>query len=288
MVLHRLTKKTVKKIKNLEIQGAAAIAEAGLLCLGSIAFGMSRKRLNDNARALASARDTEPALRNGISYALKDPGSIEERIATYLKSMEDAEQEIARIGAKRINNGCTLFLHCHSNTVMAIVGEAVKRKKKIRAVITETRPKWQGKITARELSKLKVPTTYIVDSAARNFINMCDLVLVGADAVTATGHVVNKIGTSMIALAAHEARTPFAVACSTHKFDPLTVGGELEPIEQRNPKEVWDKPPNGIKISNPAFDVTPPNYVSFIITEEGVINAFAARDLILRKYGEIQ
>ena len=98
-----------------------------------------------------------------------------------------------------------------------------------------------------------------------------DLVVVGADAITSEGNVVNKIGTSGIAVLANEARKPFYVVSELLKFDPETLGGEYERIEQRNPSEVWNEAPEKLSVRNPAFDVTPNRYINGLICEEGVI-----------------
>lgn len=119
-----------------------------------------------------------------------------------------------------------------------------------------------------------------------------DKVLVGADAVAANGAVVNKIGTSMVALAAHEARTLFFVAAETYKFSPETIIGELIKIEERPkeeilPPEIVIKGLGGIEVRNPAFDVTPPDYIDLIITERGIIPPQAALTVIQQELGPI-
>jgi ribose 1,5-bisphosphate isomerase len=116
---------------------------------------------------------------------------------------------------------------------------------------------------------------YIVDSAVRSFMNEIDLCIVGADAVTVNGSVVNKIGTSQIALSAHESRTRVMVAAETYKFAPRTILGEYIQIEERDPSEVLPAELAGkfrnVKVRNPAFDVTPAEYVDLIVTEAGAI-----------------
>jgi ribose 1,5-bisphosphate isomerase len=98
-----------------------------------------------------------------------------------------------------------------------------------------------------------------------------DLVVVGADAITSEGNVVNKIGTSTIAVLANEARKPFYVVTELLKFDPETLCGAYEGIEHRNPSEVWNEAPAKLSVRNPAFDVTPNRYINGIVCEEGVI-----------------
>jgi ribose 1,5-bisphosphate isomerase len=124
----------------------------------------------------------------------------------------------------------------------------------------------------------------IVDSAARYFMNQVDLVIVGSDAITSEGNVVNKVGTSMIALAAHEARTPFYVVSELLKFDPATVYGDYERIEERSPAEIWKDAPGKLSIRNPAFDVTRRDYIHGIICEEGIVSPHSVMEVVRRRY----
>jgi ribose 1,5-bisphosphate isomerase len=108
-----------------------------------------------------------------------------------------------------------------------------------------------------------------------------DVVIVGADTVASNGAVINKIGTSQIALCAHEARVPVIVCAETYKFSHETMTGELVEIEERDVSEVVnpDEFPN-VRIFNPVFDATPPDYIDVIVTEEGVISPHAAFEII--------
>ena len=137
------------------------------------------------------------------------------------------------------------------------------------------------------LNDAGIKTNFIVDSAVRSFINEVDLVITGADAVAVNGAVVNKIGTSQIALAAHEARTNVLVAAETYKFAPRTILGEMIEIEERPPGEVLPDQIAGelanVTVRNPAFDVTPPEYIDLIVTEAGAIPPQMAY-IIIRDY----
>ncbi|RLG60366.1 ribose 1,5-bisphosphate isomerase, partial [Candidatus Geothermarchaeota archaeon] len=169
-----------------------------------------------------------------------------------------------------------ILTHCNSQAAISVIIHAKKQGKRLRVFVTETRPKMQGLLTAAQLSKEGIPTTLIIDSAVRFFMPKIDKVIVGADAIAANGAVINKIGTSMIALAAHEARVRLMVAAETYKFSPETVLGELIEIEERPAEEVvsreWLKRFPNVSVRNPAFDVTPPEYVDIIITEVGVVS----------------
>ena len=130
-------------------------------------------------------------------------------------------------------------------------------------------------VLGRTLNDAGIKTNYIVDSAVRSFINDIDLVIVGADAVTVNGAVVNKIGTSQVAHSAHEARVNVLVAAETYKFAPRTIIGEQIQIEERAagevlPDEIARTLPH-VTVRNPAFDVTPAEYIDMIVTEQGAI-----------------
>lgn len=291
------SKTVAGRIKRLEIQGARNIAREGLKALAYDArhskaktLASFKKEVKKNSDLLRKARPTEPALRNGLAVVQRAivrednlkgaKKAVIEASTQYIKQMEEAKKSLIRVGVRRIKNGMTIMTHCHSSTVTGILIAAKKKGKKFKVINTETRPNFQGRITAKELVKAGIPVTQIVDSAARRFMNDVDLVIVGSDAVTAEGNLVNKIGTSLIALAAHEARTEFACACETFKFDPITFSGAYEPIEKRDKSEVWKNPPKKLKIRNPAFDFTPPEYIDYIITEEGIITPYEAAHIL--------
>jgi ribose 1,5-bisphosphate isomerase len=202
----------------------------------------------------------------------------------FLKSLERSKDKIAVIGSKRISNNVKVLTHCHSSTVTGMLRRAKEEGKSFEVVCTESRPVFQGRITAKEMLEARIKTTMIVDSAVRYFMNDVDLVVVGADAITSEGNVVNKIGTSMVALAAKEARTPFYVVSELLKFDPATVLGDYERIEERRPSEVWADPPSGLIIRNPAFDVTRREFIHGIICEEGIISPHSISEVVSRKY----
>jgi ribose 1,5-bisphosphate isomerase len=163
--------------------------------------------------------------------------------------------------------------------------------RKFEVFVTETRPRFQGHITARELARAGIPVTLILDDAVRYFMQRVDKVIVGADAVTANGALINKIGTSMVALAAHEARRRVFVAAETYKFSPETMIGELVTIEERDPSEIisdeQQRRVGSIKVLNPSFDVTPPEYIDLIITERGIIPPVGAILILEEVFGVV-
>lgn len=267
-------KEIVRKIKSLEIQGAKNIAIKGVE-----AFGMKIKETKDTkllkkyAKEIISTRPTEPGLRNGINFCLNNLDKFKNPAEEAIKHFQDGNKRIAEIGAKKIRNGMIVFTHCHSSTVEAILIKAKKEGKKFEVYNTETRPKFQGRITATELAKAGIKVTHMVDSAGRSMMRKADLFLFGCDAVTSEGFLINKIGTESLADAAQSTGIPAYSCTDSWKFDPETILGHDEEIEQRDSKEVWDKPPKNIKIYNPAFEITRPDKFTGIITEFGIYKA---------------
>jgi ribose 1,5-bisphosphate isomerase len=165
------------------------------------------------------------------------------------------------------------MMHCHSTDAMACIEAAVAEGKHLEVIVKETRPRQQGHITARQLRDLGVPVTLIVDNAAHRYLNECDHVLVGADSIAADGSVINKIGTSGLAVSARDRGTPVMVAAQTIKLHPDTLTGQTVEIEYRDESEVISAEERSdigdIEVLNPAFDVTPPRHVDAIVTEKG-------------------
>jgi len=294
---------TVERIKLLQVQGARNVAVAAATAFAHFASESSAKtrieflkQLHEARDLLYNARETEPLMRNAVKYILdqvecSQSTSKSELAAVavksaevFLETLEATKERIAEVGAKRIRDGARVFTHCHSSTVMHLLKKAWQTGKRFEVVCTETRPAFQGRITARALTDSGIKTTLIVDSAARVFIGKVDLIVVGADALTSEGNVVNKIGTSMIALAAHEARKPFYVVTELLKLDPATACGDYEPIEERSPNEVWSDPPEGLAVRNPAFDVTTREYIHGLICEEGIIPPHMVLEAARRVY----
>ncbi|MEM4474434.1 MAG: S-methyl-5-thioribose-1-phosphate isomerase [Candidatus Bathyarchaeia archaeon] len=291
------------KIKRLEIQGARNIAIAAIKAIEAAAIKTKAKNKDEILKELYEARDvlfksrvTEPLMRNAVSRIIAqleethedNVGVLREVISLtanqFLEDFDRSGRLIAEIGSKRIRDGMVVFTHCHSSTVTNILKKAREEGKTFEVICTETRPLFQGRITAKELVEAGIKTTLIVDSAARFFMNEVDMVIVGADAITSEGNIVNKIGTSAIALIAKEARTPFYVASELLKFDPETMYGDYEKIEERSPREVWDNPPEPLIIRNPAFDVTRRDFIHGIICEEGIISPHTIVEVVRRRY----
>ncbi len=292
-----------KRIRRLEVQGATNVA---LTAIRALVEQMRESRAESREEALAEieeardilfgARETEPFMRNTLRYiewrvraarweSVEELNRLMEAVAEELiQRFREARKRIEDVGSRRILPGTRILTHCHSSAVIAVLGAAKRRGIEFEVICTETRPLYQGRITARELLEMGVKTTMIVDSAVRTFLKQVDLVLVGADAITSEGNIINKIGTSLIALAAQEARVPFYVVTELLKFDPQTIHGDYEAIEERAASEIWPDAPEGLAIRNPAFEVTRRDYIHGIICEEGVISPHSILEAVRRRY----
>jgi len=270
--------KIIDDIRALRVQGARNVALAALRAVRITAQKSSDENLAENVKSvvleLARTRPTEPAMRDALTYVLRNLSSREkliEAIDRYEEEVREAERKIAEYGARKIPDGGTVITHCHSTTVVNVLHRAKEDGKEFRVIVTETRPLYQGKLTAKELLAAGIPVVYIVDSAAYLFMRDADLYITGADAITSDGYVVNKVGTALMAVAAERFDVPYYVAASTLKYDPVTAAGFPEHIEERDPSEVIDPSElPGAEIRNPAFDVTPPDLVDGIISEIGI------------------
>jgi ribose 1,5-bisphosphate isomerase len=294
---------TAEKIRKLQVQGARNVAIAAVKAIQTQAEQTTAKsksqflcELKEAQTIFIASRETEPLMRNAIRWIITQAQAVKtEKVDTlsqnvvananqFLKDLEDSKEHIAEIGANRIHDGAVIFTHCHSSTVTRLLAKAKADGKNFKVICTETRPAFQGRITAKELVDLGIETTFIVDSAARTFMGKVDLVIVGADAITSEGNVVNKIGSSGIAVLAHEARVPFYVVSELLKFDPETLTGECEKIEQRSPAEVWSDAPPKLIVRNPAFDVTSNRYIHGLICEEGIIPPQSVVEIMRLRY----
>jgi ribose 1,5-bisphosphate isomerase len=301
--MHDCVRQTAEQIRALKVQGARNAAIAAVQALQTQAQNTAAKtrrdfvvELEEARQVLFASRETEPLMRNAIRWVIRQVEDSDERHVTELsnlvsvssqsfqKSLANIKERIAEIGSKRICNETTVFTHCHSSTVTYMLAKAKAAGKTFGIVCTETRPAFQGRITAKELVDLGFQTTFIVDSAARSFMHDVDLIVVGADAITSEGNVVNKIGTSAIAVLAQESRKPFYVVSELLKFDPATLYGEYEKIEERSRDEVWKEAPPQLKVRNPAFDVTPRDLIHGIICEEGIVSPQSVAEVVHRVY----
>ncbi len=218
--------------------------------------------------------------------------SIVSTVVEFRRELDQAQDNLGQIGANRLRDGDTIMTHCHSTDALSCVRRALDDGKDISAIVKETRPRKQGHITARQLRDWDVPVTLIVDNAARRYLDDADHVLVGADSIAADGSVINKVGTSGLAVNARERGVPIMVAAQTLKLHPGTMTGHTVEIEMRDPREILPDDERSevgnVKVENPAFDVTPPRYVDAIVTERGQFPPESIVTLMREMFGEQQ
>jgi methylthioribose-1-phosphate isomerase len=221
------------------------------------------------------------------------PAAVREKLVAEAQQVRAEDiainQAIGRHGAPLVPDGKTVLTHCNAGalatagfgTALGVIRAAVQMGKKIDVFADETRPFLQGaRLTAWELQRDGIDTTLITDNMAGHFLKSGRIgcVVVGADRIAANGDVANKIGTYSVAVLAKENSVPFYVAAPISTLDLTLASGDEIPIEERAAKEVTHVQgvhiaPDGIKVANPAFDVTPNRYVTAIITEKGVARA---------------
>jgi ribose 1,5-bisphosphate isomerase len=289
----------------MEVRGAAEIARQAARAMGEEAQAYDGNDAEELTRRLSAAREvllasrpTAISLWNGVHFVLKgmnhqtDCESLRQAVVQnadiFIRRSEEAVTIIGRNGSNRLRKGDRVLTHCNSQAALSVILTAHQQGKSIKAFATESRPWRQGILTANQLSKAGVDTTLIIDSAVRYIMKDIDAVVVGADTIASNGAVINKIGTSQLALAAHEARVPFYVCAETFKFSPRTMLGELVEIEERDSLEIirpGEVPPS-VHVLNPVFDATPPEYIDSIITELGVVPPYAAYEIIVREFGQ--
>lgn len=301
----------VRKIRSREISTADDTANAAAYALEKAASAIPKgtpeeflKKLVETGMALSDSRPTSASLQNSTRYVIHMAtlaannglpfedvkNSAIEATKTFRRKIDEAKAKIGEIGSKRIGNGDLVFTHCYSTSVLSILKRLREDGKDVHVIVTESRPAFEGRKMAHEILKIGFPTTLIIDIAARVFMHDVDNVLVGAEAIAANGAVVNKIGTSVIATVAHEARVRTLVAAGTYKFYPESVIGQRITIEEEDPSQIYDEPAeDNLTIRNPQFDVCPPEYIDAIITEKGVIPPqgayFLLRKIFEEEYG---
>ena len=289
-------------IRNLVVRGAPAIGVSGAFGLALAAL-QSNSTIKDNLIAdlekakkiLFETRPTAVNLAWGLEQIMKVAESgntvdeIKDLVITAAKNMADKDIEInktmGKFGAELFENNDTIMTHCNAGalatvaygTALGVIRATKESGKNIKVIATETRPVQQGsRLTAFELKHDGFDVSLIPDTAVGYTMTngLVDKVVVGADRIVRTGHVFNKIGTYQVATMAKQHGIPFYVAAPLSTFDMKTDATDVI-IEMRKGTEVTgigDKKtaPDGINVINPAFDMTPPELISGIITEKGV------------------
>jgi methylthioribose-1-phosphate isomerase len=303
----RTANDVAKAIKTMVIRGAPAIGVAAAM---GIALGMRRSsatgtkafttEFQRTCDVMAATRPTAVNLfwaiermKRTFTAAAQGGASVDElkqRLEADARAIHDEDVQSCKTmgahGATLVPDAARILTHCNAGalatagygTALGVIRAAVEAGKHVTVLADETRPFLQGaRLTAWELVKDGIETTVITDNMAASMMRLgdIDLVVVGADRIAANGDVANKIGTYGVAVLAREHGLPFYVAAPLSTIDLDTPDGSGIPIEERNQKEVTHVgatrlTPEGARIRNPAFDVTPAKFVTAIITERGI------------------
>jgi methylthioribose-1-phosphate isomerase len=303
----RTSQEVARAIRTMVIRGAPAIGVAAAM---GIALGVRRSSAKGTRQLavdfqkicdmMAATRPTAVNLfwaidrMKGVFAEAAHAGSSAEEIADRLEAearrIHDEDVASCRamgaFGAAVVPDGARVLTHCNAGALatagygsaLGVVRAAVEQGKRVAVIADETRPFLQGsRLTAWELLRDGIQTTVITESMAGPLMRAgdIDLAVVGADRIAANGDTANKIGTYTVAVLAHEHKLPFYVAAPLSSIDLATPDGDHIPIEERDQREVTHLgssrlTPEGVKIRNPAFDVTPHRYITGIITEKGI------------------
>lgn len=298
-----------RAIKDMVVRGAPAIGAAaafGLALAGYESTASSSSELFDDLQAAsATLKGARPTAVN-LAWALdkvmwvlektkeeRSPDELRQLVLSAAQRIADEDVEInkrmAEHGARLVDDGDTIIHHCNTGalatvdwgTALGVIRTAHEQGKKIHVLVDETRPRLQGaRLTAWELEQYGIPYEIISDNMAGYFLKAgkAQKVLFGADRVAANGDVANKIGTYMLALAAHDNSVPAYSVVPTSTVDLSLEHGDLIPIEERDPEEVLGIQFHGERVApveaearNIAFDVTPNRLITGIVTENGVV-----------------
>ena len=296
-----------RAITDMVIRGAPAIGGAAGFGLAVAAYQSQassvealRQDLEDAVRVLEKARPTAVNLAWALKRVMRrtsdvtaSADALRETVLEEAQKIADEDVEInkrmARHGAELIDDGDTIIHHCNTGalatvdwgTALGVIHMAHEQGKNIHVLVDETRPRLQGaRLTAWELDQYGISYDIISDNQAGHFLHTGQVqkVIFGADRVAANGDVANKIGTYMLALAAHDNKVPAYSVVPTSTVDLALASGDLIPIEERDDSEVLDLvlkgqkvAPEGASARNIAFDITPHRLITGIVTENGVV-----------------
>ena len=294
-------------IREMTIRGAPAIGAAaafGLALAARESDAATREELlldlNDAAQILRATRPTAVNLKWALDRMLTKARTsdaaanhLREVVAAEAQRIADEDVEtnrrMAQHGAALIDDGDTILHHCNTGplatvdigTALGCIIAAHRQGKRVHVLVDETRPRLQGaRLTAWELQQSGVPFTLIADNAAGYYLRAGKVqkCFVGSDRVAANGDIANKIGTYKLAVVAKENGVPFYAVMPTSTIDLTIASGDDIPIEERDAREVTHIEgvpiePEGVRVGNPAFDVTPHRYITALVTERGIVRA---------------
>jgi len=298
----RSAEEVAEAIVNMRVRGAPLLGIAAALGVAVEVYNHPGDPLGAAKRAERIIRGTRPTavnlfvgLEEMVEFVRRNAslpeGELREALLREGRRHIERDIEINRklgaIGAELVPDGAKILTHCNAGglamggygTALGVIYAAVERGKKVHVYADETRPQLQGaRLTCWELKRAGIPCTLLPDGAAASLIasGRVDLAIVGADRIASNGDVANKVGTYMLAVLCDRHGVPFYVAAPLSTIDPKTPTGDEIPIEHRPPEEVTNFrgvriAPEGVEVYNPAFDVTPAELVTAIITEAGVL-----------------
>lgn len=307
----RSYEEVAEAIKKMVVRGAPAIgvsAAMGLALGASQSVGMSVADLEDDfdymCKVMSQTRPTAVNLfwaiermrerfrreKSATQETDKIKASLVEEAQAIFREDIEANRALGRFGAELLSDGDTVLTHCNAGalatagdygTALGVIRGAIDAGKRIAVIADETRPFLQGlRLTAWELAKDNIPVTVITDNMAGHVMKSgkVNAVVVGADRIAANGDAANKIGTYMVAVLARKHEIPFYVAAPISTLDLSLKTGEEIPIEERDGREIThigatQLGPEGVDVHNPAFDVTPADLITAIITDKGIARA---------------
>ena len=301
--------KIAEDIKGLKVQGATNVCIAtfeGMKLYLELSKTQDLEILKDEffgvGEQLANARPNEPLARNGVHYVkyfFKQKHSdisqvnsakeiLKELCDEYLGLITAAKKSSIEKCARYLTNYDKILTHCHSSTVVDLIKEISKEDTNFEVVCTETRPLYQGRITAKNLVDAGIKTTLIADSAAESFaVNRgsvpIDVVFLGSDQIMKDGYVINKIGSWGVAVAAHYGGKPLYIVSNLLKFDKDSLLSDVE-IEIREDRELWPEAPRNLDMYNPAFEIVDNALITGFVTELGIIKPNEVEKVIKENY----
>ncbi|MEM3387201.1 MAG: NUDIX domain-containing protein [Nitrososphaerales archaeon] len=246
------------------------------------------------AKMLAEARPSMLAIENTIIYLLgalmegysKTPDLttlkdlLRRAVSEWLKIKEVAFKKCVENTSNLFEEECKVITHSYSSTVLEALKQASSKNRGITVYVSESRPRYEGRIMAKKLAESRCDVTLITDASIGHFIKDADVAVVGADTISADGSIINKVGTYLLALSAYKANVPFYVAAETLKIGVRTLFAKPV-LEEHSPTEVFKGSPS-LKARNIYFDVTPADLVTKIICEDGLIEVSKAYEYAVK------
>ncbi len=266
----------IEQVRNDREHGSRWLVRETIAILRDIAMNEAMtpdERLQELQRAgveLAQARPAMAAIGGVVARILNAPGGLAgmaQEAGDLLAAYDSAPERIAGFACPVLQG--TLMTLSISGTVLDVLRACAATIERV--IVLESRPRYEGRETAAALAKRGIAVTLITDAQADIFLPFSQAVVVGADSVLADGGVLNKAGTALLAWAARGHNVPFYVLCETLKISPQHWTGDLSKLEEKEAEEVLEQPLVGVSVRNFYFDYTPPQLVTGVITERGIL-----------------